>query len=130
MQRTQEAADRLRRHEQADHDLTSGQAAALLNNEKAIDRLQVEIDDLEDTMQESLRDSLHGREAQLKGRQRQKRHRKSVDSESDGDDEFFDRTKRKNSKPAGRAVVTVKNLLAKLEELQTEEEHLASQIAV
>ena len=130
VQKTQEAANKIGCREGPDQHLTPGQAAALLNSEKAIDRLQNEIDDLEETMQESLRDSQHGRDAQLQARQRKKRSNRQTETYSDSDDEFFDRTQQKKVKSATQAVITVKSLLAKLEELQAEERRLLSQLEV
>lgn len=61
MQKTEEAARKIKVKESAGNDLTSGQAAALLGNEKAVDKIQEELEELEDTMQDSLRDSEAGR---------------------------------------------------------------------
>ena len=127
-QKTQDAAKKLRSREGPDQDLTPGQAAALLNNEKAIDRLQQELDDLEETMQESLRDSFHGRQAQDKTWQRRKQSRQRAASESDGDDEYFDRTQHKKPNSNGQAVLTVKSLVNKLQELRAEELRLDGQL--
>lgn len=81
-------------------------------------------------MQESLRDSQHGRNAQLQAHQRKKRSNRQTETYSDSDDEFFDRTQQKKVKSATQAVITVKSLLAKLEELQAEERRLLSQLEV
>ena len=67
MQKTEEAARKIKVKETAGNDLTAGQAAALLANEKASDKLQEELEDLEDTMQVSLRDSEAGRCAPPRG---------------------------------------------------------------
>ena len=61
MQKTEEASRKIKVKESAGNDLTAGQAAALLSNEKASDKIQAELEDLEDTMQISLRDSEAGR---------------------------------------------------------------------
>lgn len=130
LQKTQDSAIKLRSRERPDQDLTPGQAAALLNTEKAIDRLQQELDDLEETMQESMRDSIHGRQAQYMAWQRKKRTRHHAASDSDGDDEYFDRTQHKKSKSKAQAVSTVTSLLNKLQELQAEELRLNVQLQV
>lgn len=92
--------------------------------------MQGELDDLEETIQESLQDSQHGRESQLKAQLRKKWAKRSPQSDSDGDDEFFDRTEKKKAKPGGQAVLTVKKLLNKLKELQTEEARLMLELKV
>jgi hypothetical protein len=63
VQKTEEATRKIKVKETADNDLTAGQAAALLANERAVDKIREELEELEDTMQTSLRDSEAGRRA-------------------------------------------------------------------
>eukprot|EP00892_Ulva_mutabilis_P010959 jgi/Ulvmu1/8235/UM041_0045.1 len=128
VQRTQDAVKKLRRREGPDQDLTPGQAAALFENEKAIDRLQQELDDLEESMQESLRDSTRGRQAQDKSQKNKKQARRRADRDSDGDDTFFDRTGSKKVKVHRQALLTARSLVTKLKELQDEERGLDEQL--
>lgn len=61
LQKTEEATRKIKVKETAGNDLSAGQAAALLANEKAADKIQEELEELEETMQNSLRDSEAGR---------------------------------------------------------------------
>jgi peptidoglycan hydrolase CwlO-like protein len=51
VQRMQEDSRRIRAKEADGNELTSGQAAALLNNEKGVDKLREEVEELEEVMQ-------------------------------------------------------------------------------
>jgi len=89
-------------------DLTPGQANTLTRNEHEIDKAMEEIEDLEETLMDSIRDSIEGRRhqqaagattrgnndapQQVLSRKRQKFRGDDGDDDSDSDDMFYDRT--------------------------------------
>lgn len=131
VQRAEEATKKIKNKETADNDLTSGQAAALLANEKAVDKLQQELEELEETMQESLRDSEAGRQASKLSKERQEQKKRAEHLEdSDSEDEFFDRTKKRAKVDNSKAVLTVKTICAKLQTQEKEAADLREQLKV
>jgi hypothetical protein len=135
MQRLQEDSRRISNKEAEQGELTSGQAAALLNCEKGMDKLREEVEELEEALQESLRESLASRRAaaKLESRVEHRRKRKAV-SDDDSDDEFFDRTIAKSSNGDGQThegteVQTVKTLWERLQGLQEEAAELQRKVS-
>lgn len=81
-------------------------------------------------MQESLRDSHRGRQAQGKAWKQKKYTTKRHKSDSDGDDDYFDRTGHTKGKVCRQEILTAQSLVNKLQDLREEERGLAAQLLV
>lgn len=90
--------ERIQAKERLEAGLTPGQASTLARNEQAIDKLTEEMEDLEELLLDSIRDSLKDRQKDAP-EQTNKRRRRALDESDeeylaggDSEDEFFDRT--------------------------------------
>lgn len=143
-------SDRISGKERQEGGLTQGQATTLARNEQAIDRLSEEVEELEETLKESIRDALlqKKREAEASAAPKRKARPDSDDEGgSDSDDDFFDRTaagggaKGKRLKAAGgtaggaagsgpaiKAVESAESLYGKRELLLEEQKRLQQDV--
>ena len=88
-------SERISAKESESTPLTQGQRATLARNESALEKLEEEIEDADEALNESIRASLGGAAAKTRGA-RPRRDVAGSDSEdargSDSDDDFYDRT--------------------------------------
>ncbi|KAL6607021.1 hypothetical protein ACP70R_042674 [Stipagrostis hirtigluma subsp. patula] len=95
--------------------LTQGQQTQIARNEQRISQIMEELDNLEETLNDSIRESLGARS----GKANRGRHKASLEEEDDvlsDDDEFYDRTKKKSSSQKSneqQSVETADSLLEK-----------------
>ncbi|KAK9683063.1 hypothetical protein RND81_10G115400 [Saponaria officinalis] len=103
--------------------LTQGQQTQIARNEQRISQIFEELESLEETLNDSIRESL-GARGKKSSRSRKKGLMEDEDEMSSDDDEFYDRTKKKPvSKSADAEVVeTADSLLDKKEALVKEME--------
>lgn len=101
MQHLQNEIDRIMVKQRAMEELSAGQAATLVRNEEEIEKAALEIEELEDSLMESIRDSLGGAGGGAKKQRNAivahgKKRRHETDEfhglDSDDDDTFYDRT--------------------------------------
>ncbi|KAF7100700.1 hypothetical protein CFC21_102182 [Triticum aestivum] len=95
--------------------LTQGQQTQIARNEQRISQIMEELENLEETLNDSIQESLGARA----GKPKRGSHKASLEEEDDvisDDDEFFDRTKKKSSNPQSsgqQSVETADSLLDK-----------------
>ncbi|XP_066378158.1 uncharacterized protein [Miscanthus floridulus] len=94
--------------------LTQGQQTQIARNEQRISQIMEELDNLEETLNDSIRESIGARS----GKAKHGSHKASLEEEDDilsDDDEFFDRTKKKSSQKSSeqQSVETADSLLEK-----------------
>ncbi|CAL8465521.1 g5057 [Coccomyxa elongata] len=137
----QRELDKIKAKQTAMEELTAGQAAVLVRNEQDIDRTTEELEDLEETLNESIADSLRGAKQKAGGADppKKKKKRKNRDAEdeeaelaSSSEDEFYDRTEEGRRKKRGRegnAALDAASLYGKKEALLSEKRKLEEAIA-
>ncbi|GAB4814362.1 hypothetical protein N2152v2_001408 [Parachlorella kessleri] len=101
IQSLQREIDKIKSKQVAMEELTAGQASTLVRNEQEIDKSMAEMEDLEETLCDSIRDSIGAKKREALGKEgeegaRKKRRRGDSDDEYEGssdEDDFYDRTK-------------------------------------
>ncbi|CAN6197986.1 unnamed protein product [Urochloa humidicola] len=104
--------------------LTQGQQTQIARNEQRISQIMEELDNLEETLNDSIRESVGARS----GKANRGSHKASLDEEDDvlsDDDEFFDRTKKKSSQKSNeqQSVETADSLLEKKDSITSDIEN-------
>ena len=88
--------ERIRAKETSDNPLTAGQQTQISRNETAMEKLEEEIEDLDEVLNDSLRESLGAKRINREGGKKKKKKKKGAYSDSDysddDDDDFYDRT--------------------------------------
>ena len=88
--------ERIRAKETSDNPLTAGQQSQITRNETAMEKLEEEIEDLDEVLNDSLRESLGAKRINREGGKKKKKKKKGAYSDSDysddDDDDFYDRT--------------------------------------
>ncbi|CAH9139197.1 unnamed protein product [Cuscuta epithymum] len=114
--------DAIRAKDIAQGGLTQGQQTQIARNEQRISQIMEELENLEETLNESIRESLGARAGRVSlGK------KKGVDEEEEyvsDDDEFYDRTKKSAKKKSGenQSIETADSLLDKKDALVSEME--------
>ncbi|CAN8275933.1 unnamed protein product [Cochlearia groenlandica] len=112
--------------------LTQGQQTQIARNEQRIAELMEELESLEETLNDSIRESLGAKT----GRKPNSKKKGTVEEEEDlssGEDDFYDRTKKKRTQKGGenQTVETVDSLLGKrdsvLKEIEEVNERLSAE---
>lgn len=149
IQNLQKECDRIRTKERAMEELSAGQASTLVRNEQEMDKAVAEMEELEETLVESIRDSIQGKRKAAGDHDKTARKRRRAGSDDDDasggseDDMFFDKTagkeggKRKRRVGAGDggkggkgvAVEDAASLFGKLEALKEEKGRLVAALA-
>ncbi|XP_062233081.1 uncharacterized protein LOC133930446 [Phragmites australis] len=96
--------------------LTQGQQTQIARNEQRISQIMEELDNLEETLNDSIRESLGARSGKANRGSRKSSLEEEDDVLSDDDDEFYDRTKKKSSNQKSseqQSVETADSLLEK-----------------
>ncbi|KAJ1258986.1 hypothetical protein BS78_10G118400 [Paspalum vaginatum] len=101
--------------------LTQGQQTQIARNEQRISQIMEELDNLEETLNDSIRESLGARSRKANHGS----HKASLEEEDDilsDDDEFYDRTKKKSSQKLSeqQSVETADSLLEKKDFINSE----------
>ncbi|KAL6909626.1 hypothetical protein ACP4OV_001285 [Aristida adscensionis] len=102
--------------------LTQGQQTQIARNEQRISQIMEELDNLEETLNDSIRESLGARS----GNANRGRHKANLEEEDEAlsdDDEFYDRTKKKSSSQKSneqQSVETADSLLEKKESITSD----------
>lgn len=103
--------ERIRAKETSANPLTLGQQTTLVRNAQIVEKLESEIDDADETLNESIRASISGRKSTERKQKKQKKNTGGDSDESygsDSDDAFYDRTRsavdRRRKKVGGKAV--------------------------
>ncbi|CAN6207952.1 unnamed protein product [Urochloa humidicola] len=104
--------------------LTQGQQTQIARNEQRISQIMEELDNLEETLNDSIRESIGARS----GKANRGSHKASLEEEDDvlsDDDEFFDRTKKKSSQKSNeqQSVETADSLLEKKDSITSDIEN-------
>nr|TKW40427.1 hypothetical protein SEVIR_1G245700v2 [Setaria viridis] len=104
--------------------LTQGQQTQIARNEQRISQIMEELDNLEETLNDSIRESVGARS----GKANRGSHKASLEEEDDilsDDDEFFDRTKKKSSQKSNeqQSVETADSLLEKKDSITSDIEN-------
>nr|CAB3470306.1 unnamed protein product [Digitaria exilis] len=104
--------------------LTQGQQTQIARNEQRMSQILEELDNLEETLNDSLRESLGARS----GKAGRASHKGSLEEEDDvlsDDDEFYDRTKKKFSQKSNeqQSVETADSLLEKKDSITSDIEN-------
>ncbi|GAV60086.1 FHA domain-containing protein/BLOC1_2 domain-containing protein [Cephalotus follicularis] len=125
--------DAIRAKDIAQGGLTQGQQTQIARNEQRITQIMEELENLEETLNESIRESIGARGGNIYGGKKKGAPEDDEEFTSD-DDEFYDRTKKKFSVPkAGekQSVETVDTLLDKrdiiMKEMKDKEDLLLSE---
>ncbi|KAK9805589.1 hypothetical protein WJX72_006586 [[Myrmecia] bisecta] len=145
----QTETDRIKAKQTEMNELTAGQATQMARNEAEVDRLTEELDDLEESLNESIADALGHKLKQAAVQQPKKRRRRGGDDDDDlsgdssGEDQFYDRTvegvkKRRKEKAAvedasslyGKKHGDASSLYGKKEALIMERTKLQEQLAL
>ena len=89
--------ERIRAKETSDNPLTAGQQSQITRNETAMEKLEEEIEDLDEVLNDSLRESLGAKRFNREGGKKKKKKKKKgaysdSDYSDDDDDDFYDRT--------------------------------------
>ncbi|GMH38668.1 hypothetical protein BSKO_06552 [Bryopsis sp. KO-2023] len=115
--------------------LTDGQRAVLARNEQAIENMTEEIEDFEEDLKDSIRESISAKAEQADKKSSKKRRRPTSDDEYDGmdsdEDEYFDRTlatakkTKMAAKKAKESVLTPEMLHEKRIDLEERKDRLA-----
>ncbi|KAK8949599.1 hypothetical protein KSP39_PZI006332 [Platanthera zijinensis] len=122
--------DAIRVKDIAQGGLTPGQQMQIGRNEQRITQIMEELDNLEETLNDSIRESRGARDGRLVGR-RIKATAEEEECTLSDDDEFYDRTeKKKHAKKSGeQSVETSDSLLDKIEVVSTELEEKRKKLA-
>ncbi|GJN29019.1 hypothetical protein PR202_gb17204 [Eleusine coracana subsp. coracana] len=105
--------------------LTQGQQTQIARNEQRISQIMEELDNLEETLNDSIRESLGARS----GKAKRSSHKTILEEEEDvlsDDDEFYDRTKKKSSSQKSgeqKSVETADSLLEKKDSITNDIEN-------
>eukprot|EP00878_Enallax_costatus_P023914 GHUV01025478.1.p1 GENE.GHUV01025478.1~~GHUV01025478.1.p1 ORF type:complete len:446 (+),score=174.04 GHUV01025478.1:427-1764(+) len=86
--------------ERSEGGLTQGQASTLVRNERALEAIREELEELEEQLTDSIADSIKGKQAAKESQEghKPKKRKRTTDSDDeyaaadDSDDEFYDRT--------------------------------------
>ncbi|PRW44332.1 Kanadaptin isoform B [Chlorella sorokiniana] len=142
VQHLQREIDKIKAKEKEMEELSAGQASTLVRNEQEIDKSMAEMEELEEQLQDSIRDAIGQRKraAEAAGTKPKKKRRRDSDDEYEGssdDDTFYDRTSKakpgagggggKKGKAGGGAKqeeVDAASLCGKKEALQEERQRL------
>ncbi|XP_027078357.2 uncharacterized protein [Coffea arabica] len=116
--------DAIRAKDIAQGGLTQGQQTQIARNEQRISQIMEELENLEETLNESIRESLGARAGKTT---RGKRQGATEDNEEDylsDDDDFYDRTQKPSKKKSGenQSIETADSLLEKKEAILKEME--------
>ena len=89
--------ERIKAKETSDNPLTAGQQNQITRNETAAEKLEEEIEDMDEVLNDSLRESLGAKRINREGGKRKKKKKKKgaysdSDYSDDDDDDFYDRT--------------------------------------
>ena len=89
--------ERIKAKETSDNPLTAGQQNQITRNETAAEKLEEEIEDMDEVLNDSLRESLGAKRINREGGKRRKKKKKKgaysdSDYSDDDDDDFYDRT--------------------------------------
>uniref|UniRef100_A0A2P2KWR9 Smad nuclear interacting protein n=1 Tax=Rhizophora mucronata TaxID=61149 RepID=A0A2P2KWR9_RHIMU len=115
--------DSIRAKEISQGGLTQGQQTQIARNDQRITQITEELENLEDTLNESIQESIGARA----GRRSRSKGRETMDDDEDflsDDDDFYDRTKKPLIKKAGenQSVETADTLLGKRDAIMKEME--------
>jgi len=104
--------------------LTQGQQTQIARNEQRISQIMEELDNLEETLNDSIRESVGARS----GKSNRGSHKSSLEEEDDAlsdDDEFYDRTKKNSSQKSNeqQSVETADSLLEKKDSITSDIEN-------
>ncbi|PVH47901.1 hypothetical protein PAHAL_4G181700 [Panicum hallii] len=104
--------------------LTQGQQTQIARNEQRISQIMEELDNLEETLNDSIRESIGARS----GKSNRGSHKANLEEEDDAlsdDDEFYDRTKKKSSQKSNeqQSVETADSLLEKKDSITSDIEN-------
>ncbi|OEL35484.1 Kanadaptin [Dichanthelium oligosanthes] len=103
--------------------LTQGQQTQIARNEQRISQIMEELDNLEETLNDSIRESVGARS----GAAKRDSHKASLEEDDvlSDDDEFFDRTKKKSSQKSNeqQSVETADSLLEKKDSITSDIEN-------
>lgn len=143
VQSLQREVDKIKAKQGAMEELTPGQAEVLLRNERGIDAAMAELEDLEDELAESIRETVKARAGAAGPAAAKKKRRRGSDDEyagSSDDDTFYDRTAAGRPKRGGarrprpgapqaeQEVADAASLCAKRQALQEERAAVEAQL--
>ncbi|CAI8591992.1 unnamed protein product [Vicia faba] len=102
--------------------LTQGQQTQIARNEQRMAEIMEELENLEETLNDSIRESLGARTGKLPHGKKKGAVEDEEEYFSDDDDEFYDRTKKKPSqkKPGDQSIETADTLLDKRDTIMKE----------
>ncbi|XP_038988095.1 kanadaptin [Phoenix dactylifera] len=123
--------DAIRAKDIAQGGLTQGQQTQIARNEQRISQIMEELESLEETLNESIQESIGARAGKIV-RDRKKGNVEDEDDKLSDDDEFYDRTKKKPSaRKSGeeKSVETADTLLDKKEAIINEMEKMKELLA-
>ncbi|CAL5369749.1 unnamed protein product [Camellia sinensis] len=103
--------------------LTQGQQTQIARNEQRISQVMEELENLEETLNESIRESLGARIGRMPNTKKKGARGEDEEEYSSDDDEFYDRTKKKTSNRKGgesQSIETADTLLDKKDAIITE----------